>query len=206
MVEELFIPENDIRSNTNPNSLVRRIYNSLDTVNLDDVVADFSYDDYKMNYFNFQHNNDNNNIIEADYSQREEHIKPLIEILFRKGYGSKIGGAITEAIRNADKHGNKLSNNKEIGLGYKFSKTKAEIIIEDTGEEIEANFLPYSQYAFDNLKERQNFQSYYNFTETTPKKGHSGIGTLTMHMLADEVTYHKSPKLGGLLVRLVLYK
>lgn len=190
------------------NSLERELYRRIGTINLQnyDQLPVFDYTHFDIDRFKLPNENES----EASFQTRSEKIfrqwkcMKTVTDSMAANKEDQLFSSINEAIRNAQKHGNKLDETKKIGFGFMYEpKEKTlELLVEDSGGEFRAELLQYRRQLISCLKEEKTVPSFYEYVQEKSPKGHSGIGSRIIHEFADEVTYHKSPDLGGLLVRM----
>ena len=197
--------KNDIQNVSEFGSIERELYRDIEIIDFLDYPDSpyFDYSGYDIDRFKLK----SDGVNEATREEREKVLKKYLNVAklnysLSSNIEDQIAVCIHEAIRNAQKHGNKLDSSKKIGVGIKLnSNDYLEMFVEDSGGQIKSDFFPYRQVILKSKYENLPYPSFYNFLETDSPKGHSGIGTRIIHEFSDSVSYHKS-ELGGLLVRM----
>ena len=115
----------------------------------------------------------------------------------------RVRAALREAVKNAYQHGNKKDSSKKIVIAYRNSPELSDIVVGDQGGIINPQFVPFvlaHRYRSDCP------QGFYQFAVgVTQPAENAGVGTYTMHLVCDEVKYHRN-KYGGLSVQLIIKK
>lgn len=108
---------------------------------------------------------------------------------------------IYEALLNAFQHGNRRDVSKKVALHYKTTKSFVEVMVEDEGGVLDANFIPFILRHRD-PKYLQKPTNFYDFVGIKMPETNHGTGTNFIHFYADQVSYHRSES-DGLIVRIV---
>lgn len=138
-------------------------------------------------------------LTKENYSKKlREIIEPIAQNAEQLGYSPNIYTALYEGTLNAYQHGNKYDPNKEIRISSKSNPTSLEFIIEDEGEFIEGQFIPYVLAVQNTILKGESFPSWYSFSGKQKPQTNNGTGTSFIHQYVDEVGYFKSKDLGGL--------
>jgi len=189
---------NELFDISNLNSLVRAEFNK-----------EINLKDYDTGFFRTPKNFKDFSFIPKKGLNLSRIIDILEDDLTKKGadyfYLSQTIPGICEAIKNAYEHGNLEDNNKNIFLLRNFSKGNIEYVVGDEGGTINGNFIPYIFLIRENKKENSldSAKDFYSFCgKNYASKGHSGVGTKTMHKCFNQVKYFKNEQ-GGLMVNLI---
>ncbi|HNZ52168.1 MAG TPA: hypothetical protein PKO02_02310 [Candidatus Pacearchaeota archaeon] len=189
---------NELFDISNLNSLVRAEFNK-----------EINLKDYDTGFFRTPKNFKDFSFIPKKGLNLSRIIDTLEDDLTKKGadyfYLSQTIPGICEAIKNAYEHGNLEDNNKNIFLLRNFSKGNIEYVVGDEGGTINGNFIPYIFLIRENKKENSldSAKDFYSFCgKNYAPKGHSGVGTKTMHKCFNQVKYFKNEQ-GGLMVNLI---
>ncbi len=142
-------------------------------------------------------------MIGANEQHHYQQLRDLCEGVRDLPGSKEFGAGVIEAFKNAYEHGHKKNKKKKIEVAYKETLTQFEIIINDRGGQLHADFIPFVLMHRQGVDKPVSFYTFAPNVKQRPENG--GVGTYLIHSFSDEVHYFKN-QYNGLGVQLIKYK
>ena len=199
----MVLHDENILDSYNPENILRKVFLEYGQVSLRDHSDIFDYSGFRREFYTFP--NSENPL--SFQKKRRDVLLEFIEGIPVELHGkNRFCASLDELIRNAQKHGNKHQEDKNVGLAWRMSevgnKGILEVIVEDEGGELDSQFIPYIMELKKSIVNGASLDGYYDYLSQTPPEGHSGSGLKAVSFYFDDIDFYKSD-LGGLAVKTV---